>query len=128
MQCSFIERPDKLNVSSRNITATSVVIEWSKNFNGNKNISGFNLTYFLSGNKQDSNIKTLPPNITSFIVMSLKPYSNYTFEITARNEIGVSDPASVSLRTSEDSKFLFEYNCHIQGVSNKCNFYVYIYI
>ena len=42
-------------------------------------------------------------------------HNNYTFEITVRNEIGVSDPASCSITpyTSEDSKFLFKYSTYV---------------
>lgn len=36
----------------------------------------------------------------------LKPYHNYTFEVNAFNDVGVSDIASVSVETLQDSKYL----------------------
>jgi hypothetical protein len=80
-----------------------VVVEWKANFDGNKDILRYTLTYFINGSESTKR-KMLSSNVTSYKVMSLKPYSTYIFEMTATNEIGVSDISSKSVDTLPDSK------------------------
>ena len=85
-----------------------MVLEWKIPFDGNRKISNFNLTYFINGSKLETTMRELLfSNMTSYNVTSLKPYSKYTFEMTATNEIGVSDVSLVYVNTSEDSKSFF---------------------
>jgi hypothetical protein len=82
-----------------------VVVEWKANFDGNKDILRYTLTYFINGSESSTTKrKMLSSNVTSYKVTSLKPYSTYIFEITATNEIGVSDISSKSVDTVPDSK------------------------
>jgi hypothetical protein len=82
-----------------------VVVEWKSNFDGNKDILHYTLTYFINASESSTTKqKLLSSNVTSYKVTSLKPYSTYIFEMTATNEIGVSDISSKSVDTLPDSK------------------------
>ena len=103
--CSQLERPDPVDITTKNVTARSVVLAWKANFQGNNGTKFYNLTYFVVGGKSGTTMqKRFFSNTTSYNLTSLKPYSNYTFEITAENDIGVSDVASAFAQTKEDSK------------------------
>ncbi len=94
-------------------------MEWKKNFDGNRDILHFTLTYFINGEKLSTTMqKILSSNMTSYKVTSLKPYSTYIFEMTATSEIGVSDVSSVSVNTSQDSKCFFCLDKYRQIQSN----------
>ena len=80
-----------------------MVIEWDVVFNGNADISHYNLAYFINGSHPNTTVSKRV-NTTSYEVTSLKPYTNYIFEVTATNEIGDSDFTRVSVNTKEDSK------------------------
>ncbi|XP_028410342.1 uncharacterized protein LOC114532921 [Dendronephthya gigantea] len=98
-----LERPDPVDLTAKNITARSALLQWKANFQGNSDIKFYNLTYFVVGRKSVTMLKkSFPSNVMSYVT-SVKPYRNYTFEITAENDIGVSDVASTSAQTKEDT-------------------------
>ncbi|CAB4026493.1 phosphatidylinositol phosphatase PTPRQ-like isoform X1, partial [Paramuricea clavata] len=73
------------------------------NFDGNKDILHYTLTYFINSSESSTAMQErLSSNVTSYNVTSLKPYSTHIFEMTATNEIGVSDISTKSVDTLPD--------------------------
>ena len=101
-----------------------MVVEWKVVFNGNADISHYNLTYFINGSHPSTTVSKRV-NTTSYEVTSLKPYSNYIFEVTATNEIGDSDFTRVSVNTKEDSKCYLVYeHSLVVFLRNTCTYYL----
>ena len=83
-------------------------MEWKVTFNGNSKVKNFILHYSYNTTKDGlwANInKTFPNNVTTFMAKDLKPWKWYTFNITANNDFGPSDPAIITKRTPEDGKY-----------------------
>ena len=103
----FIELPDRLNISSKNLTSRSVVLQWKVIFDGNNEVTYFTLHYSSNTTKDGfrGNITVpLRNNVTTFVAKYLKPYRRYTFEMTAQNDLGASKPALITIDTLQDGK------------------------
>ena len=84
-------------------SSTVIKLSWRPGFDGHSSIT----SYKLEMKRESGAYVVLEENIlvTSYTVRNLDPYITYTFNISARNAVGLSPGATVTNRTLEDGKW-----------------------
>ncbi|XP_057294079.1 receptor-type tyrosine-protein phosphatase S-like isoform X2 [Hydractinia symbiolongicarpus] len=92
-----------LNFKGKNITSTSVYLSWEKPEFYLRN--GIIQNYSIVKKKKEAEYfeEPITVNITSHLVNLLEPYSNYSFKITAYNQIGHGPHTTLNISTLQDA-------------------------
>ena len=101
------------------VTEMSVTLSWTMPEDNNAPILGYRISYYLPefiGEDiifGEEAIVNVSGQVTQETVMSLHPFVNYTFTVTAFNEIGDSGRSdAVSVLTNESGWLVFSIYCY----------------
>ena len=102
------EKPDSPTFSLSNIDRRSASFTWRPTYEGNRPTLQYTVKYGTVDTSTDSVTFTgesvLLGNETFGNISGLRPFTNYKFSLTAANDQGESEPATVLVRTLQDSK------------------------
>ena len=116
----FLAAPEPpQNVTVVDVTETNVTLNWTMPEDNNAPILGYQISYYLPefiGEEiifGEEVIVNVSGRETQETVMSLHPFVNYTFTVTAFNEIGDSEKSDpISVLTNESGWLVFSINCY----------------
>ncbi len=92
-------------------------------YDGLSSIIGYNLSYQIVDTLDQTTLEY--QNVSKITLISLRPQTHYMINVSARNRLGRSSPATVIVMTNTDSKAigrimhqicLFIYNCLIYNI------------
>ena len=121
---TFAEKPDAPIFNNSEIERRSASFTWQPTFEGNRPIVSYTIEYRKVDNATGLGNLTgdsvLFGNETFENISGLRPFTNYSFSLTATNDQGESEPATVLVRTLQDSKrnlmsFVHETACLLQS-------------
>ena len=122
--CVFICTPvllaPRVAPTLKNLTAvnsTAVIVEWFPINDTLDVVDGYTIMWHQEGHRQSGTNNATNASTSSFVLASLRKYTNYTVRIAAYNSIGVGPYSEItSVQTGPDGK---EYNT-LYAVSLLC--------
>ena len=89
-------------VSATSVSSSAIQLSWQLVFDGHSPIT----SYKLEMRRESESYIVIQEVISamSYTVRNLHPFTLYTFRISARNVVGLSDGANVTNRTLQDGK------------------------
>ena len=126
--CVFIVPPAPV-INSVAAATTIVTIMWSQT--SGYLVDSYTITYLYTfkacprNGREVGNVTDIDDNTTSYMLIDLKPYADYSMQITAENIYGSSTSGSKNISTGDSSKItiFFEFGCKWSGANIQELFY-----
>ena len=96
---------------------TSAQLSWTPVPEDKQNDTITGYTIQVEGPDSTQEIPVMDGNATSCEVSDLKPYTTYTFSVSAVTEAGAGPPISISSTTPQGGKVLYIHVYHIEKLS-----------
>lgn len=85
------------NLRASQVTSDGVTLEWSKSrSDGGSPLTGYAIERRDAASNYWTRIGSVDPRKTSYVVTNLRPGAEYQLQVLAENDIGVSDPCTLS--------------------------------
>jgi len=85
------------NLRAGQISGDSVTLDWSKSrSDGGSPLTGYAIERRDITSNYWTRVGSVDPRKTSFVVTNLRPGAEYQLQVLAENDIGVSDPCTLS--------------------------------
>lgn len=94
VRLGIVESPGQpLELKIKSVWSRSVRLNWIQPYNGNTAIQKY-ICFYKKDKSSPSELK-IDGSQTSVIILRLKPYTKYQFQIVAVNEVGTSKPSDI---------------------------------
>jgi len=85
------------NLRASQVSSDGVTLEWSKSrSDGGSPLTGYAIERRDAASNYWTRIGSVDPRKTSYVVTNLRPGAEYQLQVLAENDIGVSDPCTLS--------------------------------
>ena len=86
-----------MNLRATQVSGDGVTLEWSKSrSDGGSPLTGYAIERRDTTSNYWTRVGTVDHRKTNFVVTNLRPGSEYYLQVLAENDIGVSDPCTLS--------------------------------
>ena len=90
-------------ISAIPVSSTVIQLSWRPGFDGHSPITGYKLE--MKRESENYVVKEGSISATLYTVRNLRPFTMYTFRISAHNAVGLSDGVTITNRTLQDGKW-----------------------
>ncbi|CAH1794891.1 unnamed protein product [Owenia fusiformis] len=104
--------PSKPTIGQSQVSSREVTISWQPGNDGYGPLRNYTIQVYKEGGEWVTLPDIVPPDVTSYTIYGLKPFTKYNFRLAASNDVGTSDysPLSDEARTLPDAPDGAPYN------------------